>query len=215
MNKIIVFIIVMLIVGIGKISAQTYMPERVGAKITYIDKNAKDKVLQGFRYEVTDVQKEDGKTIILFDIVVLDKKMKETGEVYKGRVWSAEGFFHSDVRYSLGSLAAVTNVDSIKGHPIILPENPTNGEQLEDCKITGPGIRLENSNIKVTTGESITTNAGTFDCFRVDSDDFAQVLFVKQNLVTKQWWKLGVGAVKYESYRKGKLQLNRELYSIE
>ena len=196
--------------------AQTYMPEKVGTKITYVDKDAKDKIIQAFRYEITDVQKDDGKTTILFDIVYMNDKFKETGEVFKGKVWSADGYFHTDVRYALGSLASMVNVDSIKGHTIILPEHPSNGEKLDDCHITGPGISITNNNIVVTTGQSVTTNAGTFDCIRVDSEDGAQIIFIKVNVSSKQWWKLGVGAVKYESYnKKGKMTLNRELYSIE
>ena len=196
--------------------AQTYMPEKVGTKITYVDKDVKGKIIQAFRYEITDVQKDDGKTTILFDIVWLKDNFKETGEVYKGKVWSADGYFHTDVRYALGSMASLVNIDSIKGHTIILPEHPQNGEKLDDCRITGPGISITNTNIVVTTGQSVTTNAGTFDCIRVDSEDGAQITVLKVNASSKQWWKLGVGAVKYESYnKKGKMTLNRELYSIE
>ncbi|MBO7481828.1 MAG: hypothetical protein J6T63_06950 [Bacteroidales bacterium] len=196
--------------------AQTYMPEKVGTKITYVDKDAKDKIIQAFRYEITDVQKDDGKTTILFDVVWMNDKFKETGEVYKGKVWSADGYFHTDVRYALGSMASLVNIDSIKGHTIILPEHPQNGEKLDDCRITGPGISITNTDIVVTTGQSVTTNAGTFDCIRVDSEDGAQITVIKVNASSKQWWKLGVGAIKYESYnKKGKMTLNRELYSIE
>ena len=215
-NVLIQILVLLALVFANASFAQTYMPEKVGTKITYVDKDAKGKIIQAFRYEITDVQKDDGKTTILFDIVWLKDNFKETGEVYKGKVWSADGYFHTDVRYALGSLASMVNVDSIKGHTIILPEHPSNGEKLDDCHITGPGIAINNTNISVTTGESVTTNAGTYDCVRVDSEDGAQILFVKVNVTSKQWWKLGVGAVKYESYnKKGKMTLNRELYSIE
>jgi hypothetical protein len=113
-------------------------------------------------------------------------------------------------------MASLVNIDSIKGHTIILPEHPQNGEKLDDCRITGPGISITNTNIVVTTGQSVTTNAGTFDCIRVDSEDGAQITVLKVNASSKQWWKLGVGAIKYDSYnKKGKMTLNRELYSIE
>lgn len=197
-------------------NAQTYMPETVGTKITYVDKNEKGKITSAFRYEITDVQKEDGKTTIYYDMVYLDDKFKETGQRFPARVWSADGNFHVDVRYSLGSLSSSVNADSIKGHTIILPENPQNGEKLEDCHITGPGFELNTTNIIVTTGQSVTTNAGTYDCVGLDYNDDAKVIFIKVNMKSKQWWKLGVGAVKYETYdKKGRMTLNRELYSIE
>ena len=196
--------------------AQTYMPDKLGRKLTYVDMNAKGHILQGFRYEITDVKDEEGKTSIFFDVVCLNEKLEETGEVYKGKVWSADDYFHTDVRYSLGSLASLVNIDSIKGHTIILPEHPKDGEKLDDCLITGSGVSISSTNIVLSTDESVTTNAGTFDCIRVDSEDNAQVFFVKVNVTTKQWWKIGVGPIKYESYnKKGKLTLNRELYSIE
>ena len=195
---------------------QTYMPEKVGAKITYVDKNEKGKIISAFRYEITDVQKEDGKTSIFFDMVYLNDKFKETGERYPAKVWSADGYFHTDVRYSLGALSSSVNPDSIKGHTIILPENPQNGEKLDDCHITGPGFELNTTNIVLATDQSVTTNAGTYDCICVDYTDEARVIFVKVTAKSKQWWKLGVGAVKYESYdKKGRMTLNRELYSIE
>lgn len=217
MKRIIFAITIFVLVIIANAGfAQTYMPEKVGTKITYVDKDAKGKIIQAFRYEITNVEKDDGKTTILFDVVWMNDKFKETGEVYKGKVWSADGYFHTDVRYALGSLASMVNIDSIKGHTIILPEHPQNGEKLDDCHITGPGINITNTNIAVATGQSVTTNAGTFDCIRVDSEDGAQIIFIKVNVSSKQWWKLGVGAVKYESYnKKGKMTLNRELYSIE
>ncbi len=197
-------------------NAQTYMPEKIGTKITYVDKNEKGKILQAFRYEITDVQKEGGKTSIYFDVVWMNDKFNETGERYKGKVWSADGYFHTDVRYALGSLSSMVNIDSIKGHTVILPEFPKGSEKLDDCNITGPGIRISTTNINLTTNQSITTDAGTFDCVAIESNDEAQIMFVKVNMTSKQWWKLGVGAVKYESYnKKGKMTLNRELYSIE
>ena len=146
----------------------------------------------------------------------LDDKFKETGERYPAKVWSADGYFHTDVRYSLGALSSSVNPDSIKGHTIILPENPQNGEKLDDCHITGPGFELNTTNIVLATDQSVTTNAGTYDCICVDYTDEARVIFVKVTAKSKQWWKLGVGAVKYESYdKKGRMTLNRELYSIE
>ena len=99
----------------------------------------------------------------------MNGNFKETGEIYKGKVWSADDYFHTDVRYALGSLASMVNVDSIKGHTIILPEHPKKGEKLDDCNITGSSISISNSNIVVSTDQSVTTNAGTFDCIRVDS----------------------------------------------
>lgn len=197
-------------------NAQTYMPEKIGTKITYVDKNEKGKITQAFRYEITDVQKEGGKTSIFFDVVWMNDKFKETGEKYKGKVWSADGYFHTDIRYALGSLATMVNVDSIKGHTIILPESPKNNEKLDDCIITGPGIKISTTNINLTTNQSITTDAGTYDCVLINSNDDAQIVFVKVSMTSKQWWKLGVGAIKYESYnKKGKMTLCRELYSIE
>ena len=56
--------------------AQTYMPDKLGRKLTYVDMNAKGHILQGFRYEITDVKDEEGKTSIFFDVVCLNEKLE-------------------------------------------------------------------------------------------------------------------------------------------
>ena len=60
-------------------------------------------------------------------------------------------------------------------------------------------------NRKVEGKESVTTSAGTFDCF-VISYDHESKMGIKIRGSAKQWYSEGVGMVKQENYnKKGKL----------
>lgn len=134
-----------------------------------------------------------------------------------GRVWSADGYFHTDVKASLLGLVNLESV-SIKGHAPILPGNPKNGETLDDCSASIESLLLEYkwSNIKISTGQTVTTPAGTFDdAMLVEYDTFSKLAIVKVNASMKEWYVKGIGAVRSEMYnQKGQLNQSRELISI-
>lgn len=197
---------------------QTWFPTKVGTKLVYSNMDRKGKVSDQFSYTVTDVAKEGGKTTITYDITSMDGKGMPTGMVVPGNVWSADGYFHADVK---ASLSGIVNLDAvtIKGHAPILPENPKNGETLDNCSATIESlmVELQWNHLKISTGQSITTPAGTFDdAMLFEYDTFSKVAIIKVNQKMKEWYVKGIGVVRSEMYNlKGQLGQSRELVSIE
>jgi hypothetical protein len=69
-------------------------------------------------------------------------------------------------------------------------------------------------NRKVEAKETITTAAGTFDCFKITYDLEAKVM-VKSTLKIIEWWSLGAGMVRQESYNtKGEFQGKVEITKL-
>ena len=113
---------------------------------------------------------------------------------------------------------------SISGNGIEIPPVLTEGMALSDgtteMKMGSKGMTFMNmkfdvKNRKVEKKESITTAAGTFDCYKITYDMDMKVIF-KRAVSVKQWFAEGVGLVKSESYnKKGELEGSTELTKFE
>jgi hypothetical protein len=62
-------------------------------------------------------------------------------------------------------------------------------------------MRQKEISRKVEKKESITTSAGTFECFKIVSESEMKMM-VKKTSKTAVWFAKGVGMVKMESYNK-------------
>ena len=120
-------------------------------------------------------------------------------------------------------LAAVGDYEfSIEGDNLEFPANMKAGDVLKDGKIslTVEGMAMLNMvttvhNRKVEAVEEITTEAGTFECFKVSYDVLTDAMI---DMRTKgiEWIAKDVGAVRTETYNKsGKLTGYSELIKIE
>lgn len=101
----------------------------------------------------------------------------------------------------------------ISGTQIVIPNNLHIGQELPDAtmnmKINMSGITMNMevsmTNRTVLTKESITTSAGTFECFVIGYTNTIN-MGVNRTTTAKQWIARGVGMVKQEDYnRRGKL----------
>jgi hypothetical protein len=101
----------------------------------------------------------------------------------------------------------------ITGTNIVLPNDLSVGQTLPDAtmeaQINMSGINMNMSVMmtdrKVTAQESITTPAGTFDCYVLEYTNTIK-MGVNQRGSAKQWIAKGVGLVKQEDYnRRGKV----------
>jgi hypothetical protein len=79
-----------------------------------------------------------------------------------------------------------------------------NGETEIKMKSNGMNLmtfRFNELNRKVEKKESITTPAGTFDCFKIVSETEVKIM-MKRTIKTSTWIAKGVGVVRTESYNK-------------
>ncbi|KAA5826178.1 hypothetical protein FPF71_05035 [Algibacter amylolyticus] len=111
----------------------------------------------------------------------------------------------------------------VTGTNIELPNDLQVGQSLKDANmnmaINMGGINMNMSvnivNRKVDQKESITTPAGTFNCFALSYDNEMK-MGMKITFKIKEWIAEGVGVVKSESYNKnGKLMGYSELTSFK
>ncbi|XMO87377.1 hypothetical protein AAFN75_03660 [Algibacter sp. AS12] len=111
----------------------------------------------------------------------------------------------------------------VTGTNIELPNDLQIGQSLKDANmnmaINMGGINMNMSvnilNRKVDQKESITTPAGTFNCFALSYDNEMK-MGMKMTFKIKEWIAEGVGVVKSESYNKnGKLMGYSELTSFK
>lgn len=65
---------------------------------------------------------------------------------------------------------------------------------------------MDMTNRKVEKQETITTPAGTFECFVIYSDNKSKMMMASQNYPSRLWLAEGIGMVKQDSFNKnGKL----------
>lgn len=69
---------------------------------------------------------------------------------------------------------------------------------------------------KVVGRENVTTPAGTFDCYKIESDVTVNTMGQSQNMKTVSWISAGVGNVRTETRDgAGNLQMSQELVSLK
>ncbi len=103
---------------------------------------------------------------------------------------------------------------SIEGKNLEMPIDMEPGDVLPDASVTmnlgssdspmGFKMTVNIFNRKVAGRENLHTPAGEFDCFIITQTTKTKALVTFQ-MDTKEWYSPGVGMVKSETYRKGKM----------
>ncbi len=115
---------------------------------------------------------------------------------------------------------------TMEGNEKEIPSDFVVGSSLKDSNIkfkfkTKEGMEMammnmavKISNRKVATKESVTTSAGTFDCYKITEDMEIKTLFTTK-MKTTTWFNMEVGTVKSETYKdNGKFKGRTELTAI-
>ncbi|NHF61455.1 hypothetical protein FK220_019030 [Flavobacteriaceae bacterium TP-CH-4] len=205
-----------------------FYPMTEGTSYEYTNYNKKGKVDGVTSYTVANVTSEGDATKATMELRFTDKKGKEV--------------FNSD--YNITCLDNVVRVDykslfpsqmmqqysdmgmemDISGTDIELPNDLSVGQELADANVavamsmTGMtmNINVAMTDRKVETRESVTTPAGTFDCYLITETNTSETMGAKQQMNTKLWLAEGVGMVKQETYKKnGDLMSRTELTKFD
>lgn len=201
-------------------ACNAYYPFEEGVKFEITNYNKKGKKEGVVNYEVTNI--EDN--VATMKTIIYDAKGKEiTTTSYKitceGNKISID--FKSLMKQDMFKQYKDMEMD-ITGTNIEFPNDLQVGQSLKDANmnmaIDMAGMKMNMSidmlNRKVNKKESITTPAGTFDCFAL-SYDSEMKMGMKMTFNFKEWIAEGVGVVRNESYNKsGKLMGYSELTSI-
>ncbi len=193
-----------------------YYPMIEGATFQYTNYGKKGKVDGTATYKVSKVSTVGENTSATMAMALNDKKGKQ---IYKTDYsFTCTGNMVTvDYKSLLPSSMLEQYKDmemDISGTDLELPNNLSVGQQLSNAnvsmKISMSGISMNTTvdltNRKVEKKESVTTAAGTFDCFVIYSDNNVKAVMVKQTFPSRVWFAEGVGMIKQESYNKnGKL----------
>lgn len=198
------------------------MEEGTLIELRHYDKKAK--VSGTTRQEITDKQTGGGAVAITIKSTFFDEKEEEvmttdlTMECRNGVfTFDMDQFLNSEMMGGMGDLEI-----KIEGDNLEFPAKMSPGDQLKDgtIKLIIPDMAMMNMttkvyNRKVEAIEKITTEAGTFECYKISYDVYVDGM-IDINTKGVEWIARDVGAVRTESYNKnGKLTGYTELIKLE
>ncbi len=204
---------------------KAFVPYKGGTKAEVTTYDKKGKVVGTSHSELKDVQ-ESGDTT-------------KYAVHYKGFDKNGELNYESDLNYKcingefimdMASFMSPEQMDAYKDmevkvstEQIYIPTNYKVGDVLNNGYIkfhisgnspVNMDFKVTVENRKVEAVESINTPAGTFECVKI-SQDVVTKSIMSFTIQSIEWYAEGVGNVKSESYRKGKLVGYSELTKFE
>jgi hypothetical protein len=198
------------------------MEEGTLIELRHYDKKAK--VSGTTRQLITDKQISGGAVSITVKSTFFDEKGKEmmTSDL---TMECKDGVFTFDMDQFLNDemLSGMGDIDfTIEGDNLEFPHNMKPGDELKEgtIKLIVPNMSMMNMttrvyNRKVEAIENITTEAGTFKCFKISYDVFVDGM-IDINTKGVEYIAEDVGAVRSETYNKnGKLTGYSELIKFE
>jgi len=223
-TKFLIFIVTIFSVtyAVGQDDCEIYYPMKEGAKfqITHYGKSKK-KASSVVDYTISKVEKTSKGTVSTMTVAVNEGGKNEIPEqeiqmTCSGNKLSID--FESLMNPEL--LAQYGDIDyEITGTNLEWPSNLSVGTTLPDAKMD-MNISMGGMNMTVSTvitnrevigKEKVTTPAGTFDCYVMTYNTTVNTMGMNTEMSSKQWFSKGVGMVKQEDTRKGKLQNTSEL----
>ena len=178
----------------------------------YTNYNKKGKVEGISAYKVTETNTVGNTTNATMAINLKDEKGKEiyttdyklscTGNMV---TLDYESLLPSDMMNQYGDMDI-----EISGNDIEIPNDLSVGQNLNDANVTmkigmsgiNMNIAVDMLNRKVEKKESVTTPAGTYDCYIVYSENQSKMMMANQVYPSRVWLAEGVGMVKQETYKK-------------
>lgn len=215
MKKTLVCIAIIVLVApaiLAQTNCSRFYPMEEGTAFDYTMYNAKGKTEGVSSYKVTTVENKGDSTIATMAISFTDDKGKD--------VYSTDYSFTCTgnmVTIDYESLMPQQMLEQygdmemdITGTDLEIPNDLSVGQALEDAnvtlKISMGGINMtttvDMTNRKVEKQESVTTPAGTFECFVIYCDTESKMMMAKQSFPSRVWLAEGVGMVKQETYKK-------------
>lgn len=202
--------------GLSQANCSKYYPMVEGATFKYTNYDKKGKSDGTVSYKVINVSTLNENTTATMAMTMNDNKGKEIYKTdYKftcsGNMVNVD--YQSLIPASM--LEQYKNMEmDISGTDLELPNDLSVGQQLSNAnvtlKISMSGVNMNTTidleNRKVERKESVTTSAGTFNCFVIYTDNKIKAMMVNQTFPSRVWFSEGVGMIKQESYNKnGKL----------
>jgi hypothetical protein len=201
-----------------------FYPMEEGTLIELRHYDKKGKVAGTTRQEIVDKQISGGTITITIKSTFFDEKGKElmTSDLTMA---CKDGVFTFDMDHYLNDemLNGLGDMEfTIEGDNLEFPAKMSPGDQLKEgtIKLIVPSMSMMNMttkvyNRKVEAIEDVTTEAGTFKCYKISYDVFVDGM-IDINTKGIEWIAQDAGAVRSETYNKnGKLTGYTELIKLE
>ena len=191
-----------------------YLPKIQGAQIEYKSYDGKDKLTGSTIQSIKEIKESGGFYTAWIETKSFDKKGKETGS-NEYSVKCENGTYSVDMKSFMDAqtMAAYEDMDvKVNSDNIEIPANIKVGDELKDGKLEisvyseGMKIMSMTTDItqrKVEAKEEITTEAGTFSCYKITYTITVKTMF-SVRMEAAEWIAEDVGTVKSETYSKGK-----------
>lgn len=207
-----------LFVSFNNIQAQDlFFLDKEGAEAEYAIKDAKGNITAYSKTVVTKVDKKDAKNFtITYTSEAFDKNKKSYAAAVTVTSEIVDGKIKQDPVASMGEAGANAKFEgTYPEFPSELSVGQEFGEYEYTLKMSGMSTKASGKS-KVTAQENITTDAGSFDCYKVESESTSKVMMTTTNIKTTAWYAKNVGAVKTETYdKKGNVTSVMELVSLK
>ena len=191
-----------------------------GDKWAYKMYNGKDKLEGSMEYSVADKRTSEDTAIVKLDMTITDTKEESTQLSYE--MACLNGTFYIDMDRMIGPmLSQVEGMEfEVESSQMEFPSTLNVGDVLPDASINVKasmnGMTIINMTVivkdrKVSAKETITTPAGTFECYVIEQTTEVQNKMMKRATTSKEWYSPEYGMIRTESYKNnGKL----ESYSV-
>ena len=211
-------------IGFAQNTCSKFYPLEEGTTFQYTSSDKKGKPEGTVDYTISEVSDNGSATVATFDLKYTDKKGKEIFESnYK--ITCENGIVRIDYKslFPTQMMQQYSEMDiemDINGTDIELPNDLSVGQELADANVSVEmkigGIKMnttvDQTDRKVEKKESVTTPAGTYDCYLITETTTSKAMGASFELESKIWLAEGVGMVKQESYKKnGDLMSKSEL----
>jgi hypothetical protein len=207
------FVLMLIAASLNAQDCRLYFPDKVGATREMKFYNDKKKLTSISRQEILDKSVSGRNVKLLVRSTAFDAEDKE---VYGGdlEMLCENGVFKFDMRSMIDPNTMNTYKEmgmEITTDNIVYPASINAGETLPDGNMkmviksgqtTLMTIAITVSNRKVVARESITTEAGTFDCYKLTYESVVKMGFITVSSNAIEWIADGVGVVKSETYTK-------------
>jgi len=228
-TKSLLFLLLTLFVG-SSLQAQEckgFFPFEPDTKMEMTFYHKKGKVTSSSNMEILDITEMDGTIEAEINASIKDKKGEEV-HTADYRIACKENGYEVDVFNMVNPALMKSSYGmelDMSGDALFFPSDLSVGKELKDAStvievrsndIKVMTMKLDITNRKVEAKESVTTSAGTFDCYKLSYDFNTKFAFVKKKYRIVQWIADGVGVVKEETYnKKGKLESSSALTKLE
>jgi len=223
----ITFVSLSIAAPLAKDHCKAYFPIEKGTKLTYENYSKKDKLESTDVMEVMDILETAEGLLIKIHASSVDKKGKETYDSdFEYRCEGNKFYVSLESMMDGEMMAPYKDMEvEIEQTDLVIPSALEVGATLPDGSITmnvkSNGIQIMSMKIEITDRkveaiEEMTTDAGTFTCFKMSQNSTMNMGFTNKTYKSVDWIAENVGSVRSESYNdSGELQSYRVLKSIE